>query len=114
MELPYTESKKGIKKSNNKIPYKCEVIKLYKYKGHLNCFIGTDSQPKSKRRLFKGKTGQVSSEDVMDERSIWLLEGRLEGDKINSRVRNEEKEGKNCRMGENWISLDTRVTNYDK
>ena len=50
----------------------------------------------------------------MDERSIRLLEGRLEGDKINSPVRNEEKEGKNCRMGENWISLDIRVTNYDK
>ena len=90
------------------------MIKLYKYQRNLKCFIGTDSQPKSKRRLFEGKTGQVRSEDRVDERSIRRLEGRLEGDKINSSIRNEEKEGNNCRMGENWISLDTRVTNYDK
>ena len=90
------------------------MIKLYKYQRNLKCFIGTDSQPKSKRRLFEGKTGQVRSEDRVDERSIRRLEGRLEGDKINSSIRNEEKEGNNCRMGENWISVDNRVTNYDK
>ena len=69
--------------------------------------LGTDSEPKSKRRLFEGKTHKEGSAEGINERGISEKEARLSGEKHVGSVRDEGQGGNNCTMAKINTSIKT-------
>ena len=57
--------------------------------------LGSDSEPKSKRRLFEGKTSKEGTRERLDERDIRRKGSSLLEDKQDVNKGNEGKRGNN-------------------